>query len=35
MRKRVRKKIGQMKWISKLRDGKELQRKRIIYPEIN
>ena len=28
-------KIGQMKWISKLKDGKELQKKRIILREIN
>ena len=28
-------KIGQMKWISKLRDGKELQKKRILHQEIN
>ena len=35
MSKRVRTKIGQMKWISKLKDGKELQKKRIILREIN
>ena len=35
MLKRVMKKIGQMKWISKLKDGKELQKKRIILREIN
>ena len=35
MRKRVMTKIGQMKWISKLKDGKELQKKRIIFREIN
>ena len=35
MRKRVRAKIGQMKWISKLKDGKELQKKRIILQEFN
>jgi len=28
-------KIGQMKWISKLKDGKELQKKRIILREFN
>ena len=28
-------KIGQMKWISKLKDGKELQKKRLILLEIN
>ena len=28
-------KIGQMKWISKLKDGKELQKMRIILREIN
>ena len=28
-------KIGQMKWISKLKDGKELQKKRLILREIN
>jgi len=28
-------KIGQMKWILKLKDGKDLQKKRIIYQEIN
>jgi len=33
--KRVRMKIGQMKWISKLKDGKELQKMRIILREIN
>ena len=27
--------IGQMKWISKLKDGKELQKKRSILREIN
>ena len=27
--------IGQMKWISKLKDGKELQKMRIILREIN
>ena len=32
---RVRMKIGQMKWISKLKDGKDLQKKRIIHQEIN
>ena len=32
---RVSMKIGQMKWISKLKDGKELQKKRIILREIN
>ena len=31
----MRTKIGQMKWISKLKDGKELQIKRIILLEIN
>ena len=35
MWKRVRSKVGQMKWISKLKDGKELQKKRIILREIN
>ena len=35
MRKRVKMKIGQMKWISKLKDGKELQKMRIILREIN
>jgi len=35
MCKRVRTKIGQMKWISKLKDGKELQKKRLILREIN
>ena len=35
MLKRVMKKIGQMKWISKLKDGKELQKKRIILREFN
>ena len=35
MRKRVKMKIGQMKWISKLKDGKELQKKRILHQEIN
>ena len=35
MLRRVRTKIGQMKWISKLKDGKELQKKRIILQEIN
>ena len=35
MCKRVRTKIGQMKWISKLIDGKEVQKKRIILREIN
>ncbi|MBO6978054.1 MAG: hypothetical protein JJ837_01340 [Prochlorococcus marinus XMU1428] len=35
MLRRVRTKIGQMKWISKLKDGKELQKKRIILREIN
>ena len=28
-------KIGQMKWISKLKDGKEIQKKRIILRKIN
>ena len=28
-------KIGQMQWISKLKDGKEFQKKRIILLEIN
>jgi len=36
MSKRIKmKKIGQMKWISKLKDGKELQKRRIILREIN
>ena len=35
MCKRVMTKIGQMKWISKLKDGIEFQKKRIILPEIN
>ena len=35
MGKRVRTKIGQMKWISKLKDGKELQKKRLILRDIN
>ena len=35
MRKRVMTKIGQMKWILKLKDGKELQKKKIILREIN
>ena len=33
--KESRTKIGQMKWISKLKDGKELQKKRIIFREFN
>ena len=28
-------KIGQMKWISKLKDGKDLQKKRILHKEMN
>ena len=32
---RVRTKIGQVKWISKLKDGKEVQKKRIVLREIN
>ena len=28
-------KIGQMKWISKLKDGKELQKMKILHQEIN
>ena len=35
MEKRIKMKIGQMKWISKLKDGKELQKKKIILREIN
>ena len=35
MGKKVKTKIGQMKWISKLKDGKELQKKRIILQEFN
>ena len=35
MGERVRTKIGQMKWISKLKDGNELQKKRIILREFN
>ena len=35
MGKRVKSKIGQMKWISKLKDGKELQKKIIIFREFN
>ena len=35
MVKRLQTKIGQMKWILKLKDGKELQKKRIIHQEIN
>ena len=35
MCKRVRTKIGQMNWISKLKDGKDLQKKGIILREIN
>jgi len=31
MGKRLKTKIGLMKWISKLKDGKELQKKKIIY----
>ena len=35
MLKRIMKKIGQIKLISKLKDGKELQKMRIILREIN
>ena len=35
MRKRISTKIGQMKWISNFKDGKELQKMRIIPREIN
>ena len=35
MGNRLKTMIGQMKWISKLKDGKELQKKKIIYSEIN
>ena len=35
MGKRLKRIIGQMKWISKLKDGEELQKKKIIYSEIN
>ena len=35
MGKIVKMKSGQMQWISKLKDGKELQKKRIILQEFN
>ena len=35
MAKRLKIMIGQMKWISKLKDGKELQKQRLILREIN
>ena len=35
MGKKVKSKIGQMKWISKLKDGKDLQKKRMIHSQIN
>ena len=35
MGKRVKTKIDQMKWILKLKDGKELQKKRKLHQEIN
>ena len=35
MEEKVKKKIGQMKWILKLKDGKELQKKIMIHQKIN
>ena len=35
MGKIVKMKSGQMQWISKLKDGKELQKKRKIHQKIN
>ena len=35
MGKIVKMKIGQMKWISKLKDGKEILKNRIIHQDIN